>query len=263
MKHVVIITLVTFSIFCKEISAVSADIIKYAVFPAPPYMIDVDDESRELSGIDIDIMREIAKRGGYEIRFIRAPWKRVIELIKNGDADMLSSTYLTPERKKHMLYFDRPYLRSLPIAFYYRKDSKIKIEKYTDLYAFSEIGVLRGASYFRRFDTDPKINRVEISTQEQLYPMLIHRRINIMAGYVPTENYFIQKYRCQNTVARSEYVYNEPSNVYMAISRKSVLIKKYYKLNSINTALYNEGFIKKTVSAYYKKYNPYITDYDR
>lgn len=235
----------------------SGDVIRYAVFSAPPYIIGADDDSSSLSGIDVDIVREIAKRGGYEIRFIRAPWKRVLELIKKGDADIVSSAYLTPERKKFMIYFDRPYLRSLPIAFYYRSNSGVKIEKYTDLYNYSEIGVLRGASYFKRFDTDPKISRIEIATQEQLYPMLIHDRIQVMAGYIPTENYFIFKYGYQDVVERSKFVYKEPSNVYMAISRKSPLSKKFYRLNSINTSLHNDGFIKKTVSFYYEKYNPY------
>ncbi len=76
-------------------------------------------------------------------------------------------------------------------------------------------------------------------------------------------NYSIQKYKYQDVIVRSEYVYNEQSNVYMAISRKSPFIKKYYKLNSINTALHNEGYVNKTVSSYYRKYNPYIGDDNR
>ncbi len=246
-----------FFIFTAEYAVPATDVIRYAVFPAPPYMIGADDEGSRMSGIDVDIVKEIAKRGGYELRFIRAPWKRALELMRSGDADILSSAYLTPERKKFMQYFDRPYLRSLPIAFYYKNNSGIRIDKFTDLYRYSDIGVLRGASYFKRFDTDPKIQKVEITTQEQLYPMLMHDRIKLMAGYIPTENYFILKYGYQNVIQRSDYIYNEPSNVYMAISRKSPFMKNYYKLNSINTTLHNEGIIKKIVNEHYEKYNPY------
>lgn len=255
--HIIFIASMIFYFFSDECPVFAADVIRYAVFPAPPYMIGAEDEGSPMSGIDVDIVKEIAKRGGYELHFIKAPWKRALELMRSGDADILSSAYLTPERKVFMQYFDRPYLRSLPIAFYYKNDSGVRIDKFTDLYKYSEIGVLRGASYFKRFDTDPEIQKVEVTTQEQLYPMVLHDRIKLMAGYIPTENYFIFKYGYQNVIRRSNYIYNEPSFVYMAISKKSPLIKNYYRLNSINTLLHNEGLIKKIVNEYYERYNPY------
>lgn len=133
--------------------------IRYAVFPAPPYMIGADKEDSTLSGIDIEIMNEISKRAGFQIEYIRCPWVRALELIKSGKADLLSSVYKRPDREEYMIFFDRPFLNELPIAFYFRKDSGIKISKYSDLYNYKNIAVLRGASYFPKFDSDKKLSK--------------------------------------------------------------------------------------------------------
>ena len=236
------------------ISDASSETIKYAVFPAPPYMIGADYEKSALSGIDIEIFNEIAKRANFEVEYIRCPWIRALELMKSGKADILSSVYRKPEREEFMIYFDKPFLSELPIAFFYRKDSGISIKKYSDLYRYQNIAVLRGASYFPEFDSDPRISKYSVASQEQIFPMLIHRRIQVMAGYMPTENYFITVNNYGDIIEKSPFTYNEKSKVYMTISKKSPLAKKINLLNKINNDLYNEGFTAKIVNKYYSRY---------
>lgn len=235
-------------------SAIQSETIRYAVFPAPPYMIGADDEKSELSGIDVEILNEIAKRANLEIEYIRCPWVRALELLKSGKADILSSVYKKNEREEFMIYFDKPFLNELPIAFYYRKNSGIMIKKYSDLYKYQNIAVLRGASYFPKFDSDRKISKYTVASQEQIYPMLIHKRVQVMAGYMPTENYFLTVNNYTDLIEKSPYTYNEKSKVYMSVSKKSGLAKKIQLLNKINNDLYHEGFINKVVNKYYNKY---------
>lgn len=234
--------------------ALNAETVKYAVFPAPPYMIGADSEESNLSGIDVEIFNEIAKRANLKVEYIRCPWIRALELMKSGKADILSSVYKKPDREEFMIYFDKPFLNELPIAFYYRKDSGISISKYSDLYKYQNIAVLRGASYFPKFDTDPKISKYSVASQEQIFPMLIHKRVQVMAGYMPTENYFITTNNYGDIIEKSLFTYNEKSKVYMTVSKKSPIAKKIILLNKINNDLYNEGFIDKVVNKYYQKY---------
>jgi len=231
-----------------------SETIKYAVFPAPPYMIGADRQDSDLKGIDVEIINEIAKRANLKVEYIRCPWVRALELMKSGKADILSSVYKRPEREEFMLYFDKPFLNKLPIAFYYRKDSGISITKYSDLYKYQNIAVLRGASYFPKFDTDRLINKYEVASQEQIFPMLVHKRVQVMAGYMPTENYYITINNYKDIIKQSPYVYNERAKVYMAISKKSALSKRMGLFNKINNELYREGFTAKVVKKYYNMY---------
>lgn len=232
----------------------SDKIIRYAVFPAPPYMIGADDEQAALSGIDVAIVQEIARRLGREVVFVRCPWARCLELMKTGDVDLLSSAYKKPEREEYMLYFSHPFLDKLPIAFYTLKAKKVVINAYEDIYRLETVGVLRGASYFEQFDQDPKVKKFAVASQDQLFPMLLEGRLDAIAGYIPTENYRIKVEGYGAKVQLSKYVYEEPAFVYMTISQKSPLAALFAQVDHINTQLVEEGFIQKIVNQYYAEY---------
>lgn len=167
----------------------AAERIRYAIFPAPPFMIGASNDAAQPTGIDVEIAQEIGRRLKVELSFIRAPWVRCLRLMQTGEADLISSAYKTPEREAYMAYFSKPFLQSLPVAFYFKKGANISIARYEDIYRYGEIGVLKGAAYFKRFDQDSQAKKVAISTQDQLFPMLTAGRFRLMAGYVDTENY--------------------------------------------------------------------------
>jgi len=222
--------------------------IKYAIFPAPPYMIESGEH--QISGIDVDIVKEIALRMNLKIVFISGSWARCLELMKYGDADLLSSAFKKPDREVFMAYFNSPYLDHLTIAFYSKKGKGYKINTYEDLYGFGTIGVLRGASYFDRFDSDGKLNKYKISKQEQLLPMLLNDRLDIIAEYVPTFNYWISTKGYSEKIEKSKFQFNQISEVYMAISRKSPLAARIDEFNLVNETLLKEGFIGKKIKEY-------------
>jgi polar amino acid transport system substrate-binding protein len=232
----------------------SEKILRYAVFPAPPYMIGAGNEDTEMSGIDVDIAQEIAGRLKLQLNFIKCTWDRCLELMKNGEADLLSSAYKKPEREDYMLYFDSPYLDRLPIAFYSLKEKAYSIKKYEDIYQFERVGVLKGASYFERFDKDGLVKKFEVPSQDQLFPMLLAGRLDLMAGYLPTENYWIQVSGLSDKIERSDFEFAEQALVYMTISKKSPFAGRFQEFNQINQDLLKEGFIPHTIQTYYEKY---------
>lgn len=84
--------------------------------------------------------------------------------------------------------------------------------------------------------------------------MLIHKRVQLMAGYMPTENYFISINNYSDIIEKSTYSYNEKAHVYMAVSKKSDLSKKIRLLNKINNDLSREGVTSKIIKKYYTLY---------
>jgi len=185
---------------------------------------------------------------------VRCTWARCLELMKSGEADLLSSAYKKPDRKVYMTYFDQSYLDQLPIAFYTLKSKNVVVQKYEDIYQFDNIGVLRDASYFDRFDHDTHAKKFEVTSQEQLFPMLLTGRIDAMAGYVPTENYRLSTGGYRSQIERSTYVYQEQALVYMTISNLSPLLARLQELNQINSVLLTDGTISRIINAYYEKY---------
>lgn len=250
MKKVVLLCIVLISIF-----SCIAQTVKYTVFPAPPYMIiDEKDRYLKVSGIDVDIVKEIFRRLNLNIEFISAPWARALELIKTGNADIISSVYKTDERAVFINYFNKPYLSELPIAFYYLPTNTYVIKNFDDLKKVPLIGVLRNAKYYKEFDEASYLKKYEVTSQDLLYPMLFAKRINVFAGYVPTENYFIKTNNYSNKVIRSPYVYPNPSNVYIGISKKSQFLKYEKAINATFDEMVKEGYVKKVIDSYYNLY---------
>jgi polar amino acid transport system substrate-binding protein len=231
--------------------------LKYAVFPAPPFMIlDKADAKESYTGIDVDIVQELARRMALDVRFVSCPWVRCLRLLQDGKVDLLSSAYKKPEREVFLDYLENPYLDSLKIAFYYKNDKKYSIEKYEDLYEFKNIGVLRNASYFDRFDKDDRLSKFEVTTQDRLFPMLMHERLDLIAGYVPTENYRLIAEGYKGKIQKSTYEVSGEDAVYLALSKKSALRNRLSEFNMTINALIREGFVKNTIDSYYNKYSP-------
>lgn len=233
----------------------TADTIHYAIFPAPPYMIGAGEEDADVSGIDVEIVSEIARRMKLKIEYIKCTWARCLELMKSGEADLLSSVFKKPERELYMLYFYRPILEHLPVAFYFLKGKNQSVNTYEDLYKLKSIGVLKGASYFEQFDKDSRIEKFEVASQDQLFPMLLSERLDAVAGYVPTENYQIQQGGFGDRIERSAFEYEEPTGIYIALSKRSPLRAKFEQINRVNQQLLDEGVISNIIIRYYEKYH--------
>ncbi|MBF0572474.1 MAG: transporter substrate-binding domain-containing protein [Desulfamplus sp.] len=259
--------------FAKDI------ILNYLIFPAPPYIIDNSQNEQEnkgllekkigiedskndndindktITGVDVEIIKIIAQRMNMRLKIQRCPWKRCLVLMESGEADILSSVFKKPEREIYLNYFETPYLNHLPIAFYTLRDKNYHIEKYEGIYDLNTVvGVLRGASYFDRFDKDKKVKKYEVNSQEQLIPMLIEERFNAFAGYVDTVNYILVTEGFNHKIQKSIYEHNDISNVYMAISKRSPLASLMVKFNAVNNDLIKDGTIDRIIKEFYDKY---------
>lgn len=65
-----------------------------------------------VQGFDVDIGSEIGKDLGYEVKWVKIPFERIFDILKNGEAELiLSAISITPERKKQFA-FSEPYFSS-------------------------------------------------------------------------------------------------------------------------------------------------------
>ena len=75
----------------------------------PPYEYR---ENGEIKGIDVDIVREIAKRNGYTSEVIDMKFDAVITSVQTKKADIAAAGITVTEDRRKMVDFSIPYVRS-------------------------------------------------------------------------------------------------------------------------------------------------------
>ena len=68
----------------------------------PPFTYS--DKNDQVSGIDIELFQEVAKRLDVEINIRLVPWKRLLKMTKQGDVVGSFALFKTPERESFSLF---------------------------------------------------------------------------------------------------------------------------------------------------------------
>ena len=77
--------------------------------PAKVYTVGTDaayapfesqNEKGEIVGFDVEVVQAIAKKAGFEVKFVNTPWEGIFNALAQGDRDLLvSAVTITDERK--------------------------------------------------------------------------------------------------------------------------------------------------------------------
>lgn len=154
-----------------------------------PYQyIVVRDDDKQLTGLDVQLMRAIFGRMGYEVTYDEVSWAQHLRDVESGARDIAAGAFKTPEREAYA-YFSAPfrretdvlYLRHGETARYRFKDAEDLFRQLRDL-PF-RLGVIDGYLYgpeAARFIGDPanasKI--VKVSTDGVNLDNLLEHRID-------------------------------------------------------------------------------------
>ncbi len=65
--------------------------------------------NKELVGFDVDLMKEIAKAAGFEVKFVNTPWSGIFATLETGDRDIIMSGITITDKRKEVVDFARPY----------------------------------------------------------------------------------------------------------------------------------------------------------
>jgi polar amino acid transport system substrate-binding protein len=226
------------------------DQLLVAIAQWPPWKII---DQGKFGGIDVEILREIGKRLGITFKFVACPWKRCVEMAKIGDVDMITSFGKTTEREAFVYYLGPPY-RTGKVVFYKEKDKPFSVRKYEDLYKF-KIGVLKGSAYFDPFDSDPQLDKVKVAMDYQLPHMLFSRRIDLIAGWEISMDYFIAREGFRENFETVPYGVSGISK-YMAMSKKSKALKLIPELSALIRHMVENKEIDRIINAFLKRTEP-------
>jgi polar amino acid transport system substrate-binding protein len=212
----------------------------------PPYVVE---EKGKLTGIDVEVVRELCRRLAIKSDIRVYPWKRALRYMEKGEADALFAPRRTPEREKFMYYPSEP-IHMEKTVLIVPKGSGITITKLDDL-KNRIVGVVRGYSYDPEFDKYPHMEKSVCDDDEQLVKMFVHKRISIIAGADEGS----LRYLCKKAGVEVEvaYVFSAiPS--YIAFSKKAtgergkILAEKF---GEALRELKKSDFIPKVESKYF------------
>jgi polar amino acid transport system substrate-binding protein len=128
-------------------------------------------------GVITEIIREAFKHAGYEVKIKFLPWKRALEMTRQGEFNALFTAWYREEREQWFGFSD-PLPIANEIGFYKRKDHKISYRKIEDLRPY-KIGTVRGYSNPAEFDKE-KLDTEEVTEDRLNIQKLALGRIDLV-----------------------------------------------------------------------------------
>jgi polar amino acid transport system substrate-binding protein len=214
----------------------------------PPFRI-ADEKSRgSFSGIDIDLIRRIEARLGIQIEIQHHPWARSLEMLRNGQVDMITGVAYSEERAEYLAYVPTSYASVQPV-FYVRKGNAGQVRTYDDLYGKS-IGQSIHSLYFEPYNSDPRLTKVDLSTEPQIIRMLSLGRLDLAIGTDPNIAWDIAQLGLRDSLEHTSYTPPVKTELFIAFSRKSKVLGLVGAFDAAVADMKGDGTIDAIVAGY-------------
>ncbi|MGE4519954.1 MAG: substrate-binding periplasmic protein [Desulfobacteraceae bacterium] len=236
--------LVFICFFCMIFSASAfAGSITVVLEQYPPYEFR---ENRKWTGHDIEIVAEASRRAGVTPVFMEFPWKRCLQMVRDGSAQAIISLMNTPDRREYILYPDTALSYEKNVILGHR-EKFIEIKSLGDLKGKS-IGVQSGYSYGDEFDNYPGLMKDFSFSQELLLKKLDAERTDFVIGNEAVTLYLNKKLGLK-PVEVFYVVSQDPLYIgFSKVHRESgVLLEKF---STILSDMKKEGTIDRIIEKY-------------
>jgi polar amino acid transport system substrate-binding protein len=150
----------------------SERVIKLATLNWAPYV----EENLENCGFTSEIVSQIFKKAGYQVKIYFMPWARVLAEVKTGEYDAMYPAYYSEERSR--IYAFSNQIAEGPLVLCKRSDDTIEYKNLIDLKPY-KIGVVRGYVNTPEFDAAVYLNKKIVNNDKQNLLKLLTGRIDI------------------------------------------------------------------------------------
>ena len=147
----------------------------------------------ELTGFHIELIQNAAKLIPLTVKFESVPWKRAIQMLKNGEGDALSYISKNAEREKYAFFLDDNILTESHYHFLINHKRKEELHfsgSIEDLAQYT-VGIQRGYAYSDEFQQAQYINKVTFNSVKQMTSLITANRIDF--AILTIEEYSAQK----------------------------------------------------------------------
>ncbi|WP_319541460.1 transporter substrate-binding domain-containing protein [uncultured Pseudodesulfovibrio sp.] len=113
-----------------------------------PYSMLVEGEP---AGIDVDVLTEVARRAGIDLKIAFKSWETVVSMVKNGECDGATSFFKTPDREQYAMFMDAVPIHVSDYVIFTKVGGKFPFRTYEDLRG-KILGKVSGMSLGDEFD---------------------------------------------------------------------------------------------------------------
>lgn len=231
-------------------SSARNETLYYAAPHFPPW--DINPDENQSSGINADVIQEIANHLGLNFQAVPCPWKRCLSFLKEGRLDMAGTVGRKPEREAYLHFIEPTYAKIPDRVFYLPINSNAKLRHYDDLYQFNSIGVERGAKISPEFDQDTALLKDEVTRLDQLIKMFSMGRLDVVAGNEMVMDYMIKASGLDGKFRKAPFRFRSEGGEYLAISKKSPHARRLDEISLIVRKMKEGGQIQEYIDHYTK-----------
>ncbi|GGP17520.1 basic amino acid ABC transporter substrate-binding protein [Silvimonas iriomotensis] len=87
-------------------------------------------DKKEVVGFDVDVLKAVAAKGGFDVKFINTPWEGIFATLSTGDRDIVSSAVTITDERKQSMDFSEPYFEAKQMI---AVSASSKVTKFADL----------------------------------------------------------------------------------------------------------------------------------
>ncbi|MDD3312623.1 transporter substrate-binding domain-containing protein [Pseudodesulfovibrio sp.] len=227
-------------LFTAEASAVDQTVIVVGD-QSPPFRIFAQGGA---SGIYFDTIKEMGKRMGFTPTFVNVPFKRALDMMRKGNADMMPGPNYSDERACYMIYTAAE-LPAEPKAFYY-KDQKNRIVQFDDLRGKS-VATTLGRDYNRVIEAAPGVTIEIVRTYDIAVQKVLFGRNDLVILPEFQGDYLLRTRQLQ--LSKSPFkLEGKPSHI--CLSRTSALVARQKELQETLQAIVADGTFQKILRRY-------------
>jgi len=228
--------------------ALGGDVVRLAAFDYPPFYFQENDE---VTGIAVDLIRELFSRLGRDVVVDMLPLKRALTYVEAGSRDGIMILIKTPERQEYMEYTESVMtVRGLLWTAADAPGNKVGSEFFRDLQS-RKIGVTRGYSYGTDFDEMLQGMDVNVANSDlSNFRMLVSPRIDVFpCNEIVAGGIFKRHPELAGEVVPSEQAFVEWV-LHMGVGKASPLKDSIPAINAALAAMRKEGLIDAIVKKY-------------
>lgn len=235
-------------------------VLRSGWYPWDPYQyVAVKQEIRQLTGLDVQLVRAVFSRLGYQVSYEEVGWKQHQFDIKNGVRDIAAGAFKNPEREEYA-YYSAPYRKETDVVYVRKGEvSRYRHGSVTELLAgFREqnfrLGVISGFYYgpdLMQFINDPaNASRiVRVSNDVANFQNLMDRRVDAFVADRLVGATLAWKHGWQLAVDElSPPVYSE--NIHVIFSKKTTTPQLVEDFNRSLEELRRSGHYSRIVREY-------------
>ena len=169
-------------------------------------------------GFTIDVLKYIEANSSFVFKFIKLPWPRVLQSVKNGDVDVVATLFKTKPRESFYAYVEPAY------GFEVNQFVSLKSNAFQyngNLHSLSDvtIGTVREYSYGKSFDQADYLNKKAVIDEGTLVKVLLGGRVDLIIG-TPMTFFHILRKEFKSEAVQMITPIIERTPVYFALTKK-------------------------------------------